>query len=95
MKISEMKKGSWGKIVAFFDIETQEGFIMKGFKIVDTGNGMFIGFPSAKGGDQEYRDTIWADKDLKDQVKEIALTEYQNPTEYQNAAVNEDEEIPF
>ena len=45
MKISRMKKGEWGKVVAFFDVETEEGFIIKGFKLVNH-DGLFVGFPS-------------------------------------------------
>ena len=44
MKISRMKVGSWGKLKAFFDIETQEGFFVKGFKIIDGINGYFVFF---------------------------------------------------
>ena len=39
-----MKKGEWGKIKAFFDLETEEGFTMKGFKLVQGINGLFVGF---------------------------------------------------
>ena len=34
MKIERINKGSWGKIRAFFDIRTEEGFVVKGFKII-------------------------------------------------------------
>ena len=33
MKILNMNIGQWGKIRAFFDVETSEGFVMKGFKL--------------------------------------------------------------
>ena len=33
MKIMNMRKGSWGKLTAFFDVVTDEGFIVKGFKL--------------------------------------------------------------
>ena len=33
MKIERMNKGEWGKVRAFFDLATQEGFIIKGFKL--------------------------------------------------------------
>ena len=38
MTIENMKKGEWGKIKAFFDIKTDEGFTMKGFKLVEGAN---------------------------------------------------------
>jgi len=71
-----MNKGSWGKIRAFFDLRTEEGFTMKGFKLVEGINGLFVGFPSQKGSDDEYRDTIWAERELKDQVTQLAVKVY-------------------
>ena len=61
-----MNKGEWGKIKAFFDVKTEEGFVIKGFKLVQGINGLFVGNPSQKGNDNEYYDTIYADKELKD-----------------------------
>ena len=71
-----MNKGNWGKVRAFFDVQTEEGFSMKGFKLVEGINGLFVGFPSQKGNDDEYRDTIWADKELKDELAQIAIQAY-------------------
>ena len=76
MKIGEMKKGSWSKIRAFFDIITTDGFTLKGFKLVEGINGLFVGFPSQKGKDEEYHDTVWADKELKVEVNKLAIAEY-------------------
>ena len=93
MKIVRMKKGSWGKISAFFDIETEDGFTIKGFKMVEGIDGDFVGFPSQKGSDDEYRDTVWAEKELKEKVRELAKIEYENPIETPKEPVVE--EIPF
>ena len=71
-----MTKGSWGKIRAFFDLQTQEGFTIKGFKLVEGINGLFVGFPSQKGNDDEYRDTVWAERELKDELTQLAIKEY-------------------
>ena len=71
-----MTKGSWGKIRAFFDLQTSEGFTLKGFKLVEGINGLFVGFPSQKGNDDEYRDTVWADRELKDELSQLAIKEY-------------------
>lgn len=76
MFIARMNKGSWGKIRAFFDVTTSEGFTIKGFKLVESVNGLFVGFPSQKGHDGEYRDTIWAERELKDQVTSLAKKVY-------------------
>ena len=47
-KIVRMKIGSWGKVRAFFDLESSDGFTIKGFKIVEAITGLFVGFPSVK-----------------------------------------------
>ena len=71
-----MNKGEWGKIKAFFDIETEEGFVMKGFKLVHGINGLFVGFPSQKGNDEEYYDTVYAEKILREELTQIAIDYY-------------------
>lgn len=76
MKIDRINKGNWGKVRAFFDLRTEEGFTLKGFKLVEGINGLFVGFPSQKGNDGEFYDTIWAEKDLKDSVTEMAVKAY-------------------
>ena len=76
MKIERMNKGNWGKIRAFFDLQTEEGFTIKGFKLVEGINGLFVGFPSQKGSDDEYYDTVWADRDVKEQVNQLAVKTY-------------------
>ena len=76
MKITRMAKGEWSKIRAFFDLETEDGFVMKGFKIVEGNSGMFVGFPNQKNKDGEYNDTIFADKTLKQKVNQLALEHY-------------------
>lgn len=76
MKIERINKGNWGKIRAFFDIRTEEGFVVKGFKIVEGINGLFVGFPSQKGQDEEYYDTVWAEMELKEKLTQLAINEY-------------------
>ena len=76
MKIERMNKGSWGKVRAFFDLTTSEGFTMKGFKIIEGINGLFVSMPSQKGSDGEYYDSIYASKELRDELNKLALDSY-------------------
>ena len=76
MKINRMNKGSWGKVRAFFDIQTDSGFIIKGLKLVEGINGKFVSMPSVKGKDDEHYDIVLADKELKEKILDIALNEY-------------------
>ena len=91
-----MNKGSWGKIKAFFDLQTEDGFTIKGFKLVEGTNGLFVGFPSQKGNDDEYHDTVWVEKEVREQVIELAKREYESSTEQeQELPVMPTEDIPF
>ena len=81
MGIDRMKRGQWGKIVAFFDIKTEEGYIIKGFKIVEGNDGLFVGFPSQKNKDDEYNDTVFADKELRQQTNDLAIKYYHQEME--------------
>ena len=91
-----MNKGSWGKIKAFFDLQTEDGFTIKGFKLVEGANGLFVGFPSQKGNDDEYHDTVWVEKEVREQVIELAKREYESSTEQeQELPVMPTENLPF
>lgn len=89
MKISRMTKGEWNKVRAFFDLESEEGFTIKGFKLVNGNDGMFVGFPSQKNNDGEYQDTIFADKMLRQKVNKLALDHYND------GGSNSSENVPF
>ena len=59
MKIKNMRtpneEGQWGKVKAFFDVDNS-GFEMKGFRLVEGINGLFVSMPSRKGTDDEGND---------------------------------------
>ena len=76
LKIENMRKGDWGKLKAFFDVKTEEGFVIKSFKLVEGINGFFVGNPSHKGKDDEYFDTIFAERELKDELSQLAIDHY-------------------
>ena len=75
MKIARMTKGSWGKIVAFFDIEVS-GVTVKGFKLISGIDGLFIGVPSIKKEDGSYENTVFIEKEKLPILTQAALMEY-------------------
>ena len=81
MKIERINKGSWGKVRVFFDLTTQEGFTIKGFKLIEGINGIFVSMPSQKGSDDEYHDTVWSDKDTKNILNNLAIKAYESDGE--------------
>ena len=87
-----MNKGQWGKLRAFFDLKTNEGFVVKGFKLVEGISGLFVGMPSTQGKDGEYYDTVFADKELREELQQVALRAYGQ--ESVNTAPNNPDEMP-
>ncbi len=79
MNVVNMKQfsGSNG-LKAFFDLETSEGITIKGFKVADGKNGLFIGVPSDqdKNDKGKYWDKVLMSKEIKDKLTKIALDEY-------------------
>ena len=71
-----MNKGSWGKVRAFFDVMTDEGFTIKGFKIIEGINGLFVGLPSQKGKDDEYFDTVFIAPEIREELNHVAMQKY-------------------
>lgn len=77
MKISRMNplKGE-SKTAAFFDVQTDEEIIIKGFRIVNGSNGLFMAAPDEKGKDGKFYDKVILPKELKDKLEKMALEEY-------------------
>lgn len=72
-----MNKLNGGKTLAFFDVETDDGIILKGFRIVDGSKGKFISSQDEKGKDGKYYETVILPKEMKDKIEKLALEEYQ------------------
>ena len=92
MQVERIHRGSWGKIRAFVDIKTDEGFTLKGFKLIEGAEGLFVGFPSQKGNDGEYYDTVWAEKELRGQLNTMVISAYSEADESPGIS---DDDIPF
>ena len=90
-RIDRMNVGPWGKVMAYFDVVSSEGFSMKGFKLVDGINGSFVSVPSQKGTDEQgnpkYFDTIWIEsKELRQELNDLAIETYNQKNNSNNSA---------
>lgn len=98
-----MRNVDWNnKVKAVLTIKTSEGFEMKNFKLVEGDNGFFVGSPSVKGKDDQYHDTIWIPKELRDEINKLASETYdssmepnKNYPQFSNKEVVKDLEVPF
>lgn len=78
MKIVRINKLEGGRTLAFVDIETDDNIIIKGFRLVNGTNGIFLASPDEKGKDGKYYDTVIVPKELREQLEKMAIDEYNN-----------------
>jgi stage V sporulation protein G len=71
-----LEKNSNSKMVAFLDIETDDGIILKKFRLINGPNGLFLSAPSEKGKDDKYYETVILPKSLKEYAEKAAIEEY-------------------
>lgn len=87
MKILKMTRGSWGQILAYFDLQTEEGFVIKGCKIIQSDIGskqMFVALPSKKN-DDKYEPLVYINsenKETKEKMSEMVIKYYQSPDDF-------------
>lgn len=78
IRMNPLKSDSGGKTAAFFDIETNDGIAIKGFRLVNGSNGMFMSSPDQKGKDGKYYETVTLPKEMKSELEKMAIEEYNN-----------------
>lgn len=66
------------KILAYFDIETSEGIVIKKFRLIKGNNSMFVAAPNERGKDGRYYDTVYLSKAQKIELHAMASEEYNN-----------------
>jgi DNA-binding cell septation regulator SpoVG len=70
-----------GKVIALIDVELVEGIVVRGFRIVDAGNGPFASVPSrpyeTDGQTKYYPMVTFSNQDLKERFKAELLERYQ------------------
>ncbi len=78
MKIVRMNQlhNNSSKTVAFFDMQTNDGIIIKGFRLVNGSNGLFISSPDDKGKDGKFYENVILPKEMRDNLQEQAIEEY-------------------
>ena len=62
---------------AFADVSVG-GIVVKGLRIVDGSNGLFVGMPRHRGKDGKWYDTVYlANKEMQKQLSDSVLAAYQ------------------
>ena len=76
IRMNPLKSDGSGKTAAFFDIQTNDGIIIKGFRLINGSNGLFLSSPDQKGKDGKYYETVTLPKEMKGELEKMAIEEF-------------------
>lgn len=74
--MNPLKSEGSGKTAAFFDVQTDDGITLKGFRLVNGSNGLFLSSPDQKGKDGKYYETVTLPKEMKSELEKLAIEEF-------------------
>ena len=82
MKVTNLRKYDGdSKTKAFFAVETDEGMVVKGFRLVQGQDGLFMSNPSEfSKKDDKYYDRVYIPRELKDELEQEAIRAYGGTT---------------
>ena len=78
VKVDSLNKvEDMGSLRAFASLTIMNAFVVKGLKVVNGVNGLFVSMPSQKGKDDKYYDTFFPlTKEIRDGVNKVVLAKY-------------------
>ncbi len=76
VRMNPIKSEGGGKTAAFLDVQTEDGITLKGFRLVNGSNGLFLSSPDQKGKDGKYYETVILPKEMKSELEKMAIDEF-------------------
>ena len=76
IRMNPIKSEGGGKTAAFLDVQTEDGITLKGFRLVNGSNGLFLSSPDQKGKDGKYYETVILPKEMKSELEKMAIDEF-------------------
>jgi len=76
IRMNPLGNETGGKTAAFLDIQTDDGITIKGFRLVNGSNGLFLSSPDQKGKDGKYYETVTLPKEMKSELEKMAIDEF-------------------
>lgn len=76
IRMNPLPKDGNGKLLAFFDVQTNDGIIIKGFRLFNGPKGKFISPPQEKGKDGKYYESVTLPKDMINSLQKIAVEQF-------------------
>lgn len=83
------------KTKAFIELCLDKTLVLKGMTLVEGSHGLFLSFPSTKGKDRKYYNSIYSmDKDFTGQLEDACIKKYNEVVNKSDDSDDSDEE-PF
>ena len=77
IEVVNLRRLENGKLKAFADVLLDETYLVKGFRIAEGSEGLFVGFPQQNGKNGRWYDTFQAINDeAKKRLSEIVMAAY-------------------
>jgi DNA-binding cell septation regulator SpoVG len=76
IRMNPLKGESKSRTAAFLDVQTNDGIILKGFRLVNGSNGMFLSAPDEKGKDGKFYEKVILPSELKGELEKMAIEEF-------------------
>ena len=77
------------KTKAFIELKLDEVLIVKGLSLVEGKNGLFLSFPSTKGKDNKYYNSVYSlNNNWKAQLEEASIKKYNELVLHQTTSEN-------
>jgi stage V sporulation protein G len=76
IRMNPLRSDGSGKTAAFFDVQTDDGITLKGFRLVNGSTGLFLASPDQKGKDGKYYETVTLPKEMKSELEKMAIEEF-------------------
>lgn len=95
IRASRVKIIDRDKLKAFADIVINESFVVKGFRVIEGQNGLFVSMPSKARGDNQYDDIFFPiTAEARQHLQKVILDEYER---VRNSSGGGDsaEDLPF
>lgn len=68
-------------LLAYEDLKIGD-WVVKGFKVIQGKNGLFISCPQSKGSDGKWRDTAWPNsREARNEMEEVVIAAYKVASE--------------
>lgn len=78
IKMSPVLSTKSRKLLAFFDIQTDDEIIIKGFRLLRGMNCLFIASPEEKGKNGTFYEKVKLPNDMKMKLGQMAIEEYKS-----------------